>query len=84
MTVTEQPTATASAVAVVLSVRMELAMESAWTDREGVMRVDHTCVRMRTLRALQRRGLVQDYSHVLTDAGRQWFTSHTNASEGVR
>lgn len=58
---------------------MVRAMESAWTDRDGVLRIDHTSYRnSRTLRGLQLRGLVAEYSHVVTDAGREWREAHTN------
>ena len=54
-----------------LTTRMQLAMERAWTDREGVVRVNNN-VLMQTLRGLQARGLVEEYSHNLTGAGIIW------------
>lgn len=59
-----------------LTTRMQLAMERAWTDREGVMRINNT-VFMQTRRGLQARGLVEKYSHNLTDAGVVWFRENS-------
>lgn len=54
-----------------LTTRMQMAMERAWTDREGVTRIDNSTL-MKTRQGLQARGLVFEYSHVLTAKGLAW------------
>lgn len=63
-----------------LTTRMQMAMERAWTDREGVVRVDNSTP-MRTIRGLQARRLVEQYSHILTSEGLAWRDAASKAAE---
>jgi hypothetical protein len=56
-----------------LSKAQRQAVRLAWTDTDGALRVDSTVCAPQTRKALERRGIVEEWSYVLTDLGRSLF-----------
>lgn len=56
-----------------LSRAQRRAIRYAWTDRDGTVRVDTTVCTPQTRKALERRGLVEEWSYALTELGKSVF-----------
>jgi hypothetical protein len=58
-----------------LTKAMRNAIHHAWTDSEGNLRCDISVCGARTRKALERRGLVHEWSYALTSKGADLFAA---------